>query len=179
MERIRLDFIRQHAFPGALSWSLGGLGLIVLIVVAAWAYVVSQETEAHGREVAAKLRQSAAEIEAGRPKGVRFDGQQIPEEWNRAIKVSTALNNPWGDLLGMLEAQVDRPVGLLSVEADAVRREITLFVEAKNFDEMLAFINDLKSRDFLTNVILHAHQENRQDRENPVRFRVTAGWVER
>jgi Tfp pilus assembly protein PilN len=79
----------------------------------------------------------------------------------------------------MLEAQVDRPVGLLSVEADAVRREITLFVEAKNFDEMLAFINDLKSRDFLTNVILHAHQENRQDRENPVRFRVTAGWVER
>jgi Tfp pilus assembly protein PilN len=179
MERIRLDFIRRHAFPGTLSWSLGGLGLLVLLLFSAWAYGISLKAEEHAREVAAQLRQSSAQLDAGRPKGVRFDGQQIPEEWNRAIKVSTALNNPWGELLGMLEEQVERPVGLLSVEADAVRHEITLFAEAKNFDEMLAFINMLKERDFLHSVILHAHQENRQDRENPVRFRVTAGWVDR
>jgi Tfp pilus assembly protein PilN len=179
MEQTRLDFIRKYPVPGRLSWALGGVGLLALLVAGAWAYGVSSDAEAHARDVAEQVRGLAAATEAGRPKAARFDGQQVPEEWNRAIKVSTALNNPWADLLGMLEDQVERPVALLSVEADAVRHEIILFAEAKNFDEMLSYIVYLKERDFLTNVILHAHQENRQDRENPVRFRVTASWVDR
>jgi Tfp pilus assembly protein PilN len=178
MKPMRLDFIRLHAPPGILSWTLGALGLLALLAVAAWAYFVTAEAEAHSAEVAARLRELSAEVDAGRPKVARFEGQ-VPEEWNRAIKVSTALNNPWGDLLGMLEDEVERPVAVLSLEADAVRHEINLFAEAKNFDEMLSFINYLKEREFLNNVILHAHQENKQDRENPVRFRVTASWVDR
>lgn len=178
MHAVHLDFLHHRARPGRLAWIACGIGLLALLAVGLWASLAQEGADEFGRAATLRLRTAEAAIAAKKPKGLRLDGQQVPEEWNRAMKVAKALNSPWSKLFATLEGEVERPVALLNIEADAVRQELTLFAEAKNFDEMLSFLNFLKEQSYLSNVMLHAHQINQQDRENPVRFRVTAHWTE-
>lgn len=178
MHPVHLDFLNRRARPGRTAWLCCAVGFLLFLAAGVWAWSARGAADEFSRVGTARLQAAEAAIAAKKPKGLRVDGLQVPEEWNRAMKVAKALNSPWQSLFASLEGEVERPVALLNIEADSGRQELTLFAEAKNFDEMLSFLNFLKEQSYLSNVMLHAHQINQQDRENPVRFRVTAHWTE-
>lgn len=174
MQRIHLDFAHTHRPAGAIRWLsllIGTLGLAAVISWNHWhwqARIATQEKRLHSLQVALESRQ---------PAGMRMDDAQLAGEWKRAMAVAAELNLPWEKLFATFEAEAERPVALLSLEPDVVKGELILTAEAKNFEEMLSYYRMLQQQDNLSAVVLHTHQVNQQDREKPIRFRVTAKWV--
>lgn len=177
MRAVHLDFLHPNARPGKLAWWLFGTGALVLALAAGVTLFVASDIEEETAASRDRLSKAREAIAAKKPKAMTAGGQNVPEEWNRAIKLAGVLNSPWAGMFSMLEGEIDRPVKPLSLEADAGRQELAITAEAKKLDDMLSFINFLKERDFLADVVLHSHQVNQQDNDKPVRFRVTARWV--
>ena len=174
MQRTHLDFAHAHRSAGASGWlslMIGALGLATVIILdhGYWqARIATEEQHLHALQAALESRQPAT---------IKMDDAQLAGEWNRAMAVAAELNLPWEKLFATFEAEAERPVALLSLEPDVVKGELVLTAEAKNFEEMLSYYRMLQQRDNLSAVVLHTHQVNQQDREKPIRFRVTAKWV--
>ena len=176
MRRIHLDFASARRPAGIGGWLLLLLGLVSAVSLVTWDRVHMQPINAAGER---KLRSLHAAIEMRRAALPKMDDAQLLAEWTRAITVADELNLPWEKLFATLEAEAERPVAILALDPDAGKREIVLSGEAKNFEEMLAYYRQLQQQQIFSGLELHTHQINRQDRENPIRFRVTAKWAEK
>jgi len=167
-----LDFARRRP-AGPARWGLLAFGLASLVALAAGEYAYWQPQFAANAERLHALREALA---TRHPATARIEGTQLLGEWNRAMDVAQELNLPWEKLFAVFEAEAERPVALLSFEPDVVKRELVLTGEARDFDAMLAYYRMLQQRENLAAVTLHTHQVNQQDRDKPVRFRITAQW---
>jgi Tfp pilus assembly protein PilN len=125
-----------------------------------------------------RLRDLQATLAARQPASVRGDERQLAVHWQRSARVARELAAPWARLFAVLETAADQPVALLSIEPDAVRGELVLTGEARDQEALLAYYRYLQGQAVLSAVVLQAHQVNRQDRQKPVRFRVSARWGE-
>ena len=171
MQTVFLDFTRSRrptALAGALLFALGGLALAA---VAAWNLLYWEPLASANEKALLAVRARIA-----KPAAPAIDSAQLAAEWKKALLVAEELNRPWEKLFAALEENVDRPVALLTLEPDAQKGELVLTAEAKNFAEMLGYYRLLQQKDNLRNVTLHTHQINQQDKEKPVRFRITANW---
>ena len=173
MPRIALNFAQTRQPPRAMAWFGLILGLAAVGAVFAWQQEYWQP-RLNAAEV--KLRAARTALAARQPVAQKIDDVQLAAEWNRASAVASKLNMPWEKLFATFEAEAERHVGLLSLEPDVTKGELILTAEAKNFEEMLAYYRMLQTQDNLSAVILHTHQVNQQDREKPIRFRITAKW---
>jgi Tfp pilus assembly protein PilN len=176
MDRVTLDFVARGHRPSRASWLLLAAGALVLAALAAWQQF-DRNPQLQARR--AHLRRVQTALEARRPAQSSVDDRQLAAEWARAIGVADDLNQPWEGLFHMFERQVDRPVGLLTLESDAAKHQVMLTAEAKNFNAMLAYYRYLQGQKMLRDVVLHAHKVNQQDTERPINFRITAVWVPR
>ena len=174
MRRMHLDFVSGRLPAGVSGWLLLLFGLLGTVAVVAWERLNLHPLNAADEE---RLRSLQATIEARRAAVPRMDDAQLVAEWTRAIAVADELNLPWETLFATLEAQKERPVAILSLDPDAGKRELVLTGEAKNFEEMLAYYRLLQQQGIFSGLALHTHQVNLQDREKPIRFRVTAKWA--
>ncbi len=172
MRRIDLDFV-THRRAGIAGWLILFAGIAAAGAVVAWQQL-NQAPRLAERE--ARWSELDRAIAARQPAPVRGDDKQLAADWSKAIAVAGDLNLPWEQLFATFESQKERPVALLSLEPDAVKHEIVVTAEAKNFDEMLSFYRYLQDQPIFHAVSLHAHQVNQQDREKPIRFRITAAW---
>ena len=177
MQRIHLDFVNSRRPSRWSDWSILLLGLASLVALVTWDQLYWQplaaasETRLHTYQAAIAKRQGIAI-----PK---IEDAQLIGEWSRAIRVANELNLPWDRLFTTFEAEANRPVAVLSLEPDAVKHECVITGEAKNFEEMLAYYRLLQQKEIFSDLALHTHQINRQDRENPIRFRITAKWMDK
>lgn len=174
MQPTYLDFANDRRPAGAGRWLFLLLGIVALAAVISWDRLYWQPLLVAGELRLHSLQKAA---DARRPAALKIDDKQLAAEWNRAIVVAGELNLPWEKLFATFEAEAERPVALLSLEPDVVKRELVLTAEAKNFEEMLAYYRMLQRQENLSAVVLHTHQINQQDREKPVRFRITAKWA--
>jgi hypothetical protein len=69
-------------------------------------------------------------------------------------------------------------VTLLGIEPDGEKREVHITAEAKNFDEVLAYVKALQAVSILQNPYIVNHQIQIQDPQRPVRFLVSAKWLD-
>jgi Tfp pilus assembly protein PilN len=174
MQKMNLDFARQRRLAGPAGWLLLTVGAVCVTALVVWVQV-DRQPRLGEREAA--LRKLQATLTARQPAAVKMDDKQLADEWLRAMRVAGDLSLPWEKLFGILEANAGRPVALLTLEPDAVKHEIALTAEAKNFDEMLGYYRVLQQQDMFAGVALQTHQVNQQDREKPIRFRITAKWA--
>lgn len=172
-QSLHLDFHRPRRAAAAPGWLLLGAGLLVLGGLLAWHVLRLAPGLAAGE---ARLRDLQATLAARQPASVRGDERQLAVHWQRSARVARELAAPWDRLFGVLEAAADRPVALLSIEPDAVRGELVLTGEARDQAALLDYYRYLQGQSVLSAVVLQAHQVNRQDRQKPVRFRVSARW---
>ena len=173
MEHVHLDFALPRRPATAAGWLALLCGLVGAVAVVAWDQTYWQPLNAAG---AARLRLLQA---AARQTAIpRLDDARLQVEWSRARTVAEELNLPWEALFSTFEAEAAQPVALLSLEPDAGKHELVLTGEARNTAAMLAYFRSLQQQKIFSGLALHTHQVNRQDRENPIRFRVTAHWGE-
>lgn len=179
MRTVHLDLLRPRRAPGIPGGIAFLTGLAALLAAVSWDYTATVAADARRTAMERKLKESRQAIAARKPAALRMESAQVSEEWNKAMRVSANLNSPWSELFETLEREVGRPVGVLTLDTDAGNRKFALSGEAKDLDEMLAYLRFLQGCGQLSDVVLDTHRINQQDREKPVRFRITAHWVEK
>ncbi|MFY9328347.1 MAG: hypothetical protein WAO76_10065 [Georgfuchsia sp.] len=173
---MHLDFVAKRRPAGPAGWLLLLFGVLGAAVLITWDMAHLQPINAAREQ---KLRTLQAAIEGRRAAVPKMDDAQLLAEWTRAMAVADELNLPWETLFTTLEAAAEQPVAILSLEPDAVKHELVLGGEARNLEAMLAYYRRLQQQPIFSGLELHTHQINRQDRENPIRFRITAKWAEK
>jgi Tfp pilus assembly protein PilN len=86
------------------------------------------------------------------------------------------LNLPWRDLHDAVRAATPANVALLSLEPDAKRRTLRIGAEARNSDDMLAYVGKMQAQDWFSSVVLTRHEIAEQDPNRPIRFQISAQW---
>lgn len=105
--------------------------------------------------------------------------RQVDQEIKRARRLLRELSMPWDDMFASVESVNMRHVGLLGVETDIDRRVVKIDAEAKSIEAMLEYVRAMEARPTLADVYLHSHQIQLQDPQRPVRFVLTARWLNR
>jgi hypothetical protein len=167
LARLELDFspTRRNA---PMGWLLLGVGLIAATIAGV------QFRSAHAERL-----ESANSLTAitGKPASGRDSAGPAPDP--RATKaaavVARDLQVPWAEMLAALETVQAKDVALLGVEPSASRHNIRITAETKTLDDMLNYVDALRSDSF-PDVSLSSHQVEPQTPGNPVRFVVQARW---
>lgn len=171
---LTLDFRRNERPHG---WINGAL-LVAGVLAAGYAGWSAWQFSADGRSLDARLASLSKKPQQKAAPIAGVEAQQFERESRVLANVAIELNTPWNPLFRALEAAPQK-IALLSIEPDAHKRELILTGEAKDFKEMLDYVRYLQGQAMLSGIALQTHQINQQDRDKPVRFRITAGWTVR
>lgn len=173
MYPLTLDFRREGRPYGWINAALLALGLAAAAAAGSYAWQLAADVKA--REDVLAQRQAKLKVNNGRHLAAA-EQAALAREIDRANRVAAQLNLPWELLFSVLEAN-EHDVALLSVEPEVRKREVVIAGEARNFEEMLAYVRYLQAQPVFSGIALQTHQINQQDRDKPVRFKLTAGWV--
>lgn len=178
MKPMRIDFAapgwrralyRLH--PAALL--AGAAGVAMLLAGASVGWQASQQQAARDDALRAQQRKQAAAVHAP----VRQPETAIPEA--QALAVNNAvlqLNLPWRQLQDAIAGANTPAVALLALDPDPLKQSLKITAEAKNADDMVAYIEQLKQQEFFTGAALLRHETNDQDPNRPLRFQVDVQW---
>jgi Tfp pilus assembly protein PilN len=147
---------------------------VVLLGVALWqsGQIVAERTRA-----LAGLRALEAErVHADTPPPSAKPDQRQLALARTTRQVTANLNTPWSGLLTALGSSARKDVALLAVEPSAAKRSVRLTAEARDDDEMIAYLATLQSDPRLKAVFLASHQVQTQAPGTPVRFQIQALW---
>lgn len=86
------------------------------------------------------------------------------------------LNLPWRDLVEAVRAATPGNVALLALEPDAKRRTLRITAEAKNSDDMLAYLARMEEQGWFASSALVRHEIAEQEPNRPLRFQISAQW---
>ncbi len=170
---MHLDFLHPHRRTNRSGWVLLALGLLAVSAVLAWRWL---ELDPRLQAAQAQLQRAQASLSANEPVLQKLSDEQLNSDWSQAVGIAQQLGTPWEALFAELEAGADHGVALLSLEPDAQRHELLLNGEARDYAALVDYYRYLQSQPMLTSVALQTHQMNRQDRDKPIRFRITAHW---
>lgn len=174
MRALTLDFRRNELPHGWINVAL----LVAGIAAAGLAGWSAWRISADGRALDARLASLSNKPDRKSTQRAGADAQQFDRESRVLANVAVELNTPWNPLFRALE-EAPQKIALLSIEPDAHKRELILTGEAKDFKEMLDYVRYLQGQTMLSGISLQTHQINQQDRDKPVRFRITAVWTTR
>jgi len=173
MANLHLDFVYPRRPTAAAGWLVLAAGMLALVAVLVWNLGFVAPGAAAAETESARLRQ---ELAAREPVALQLKGGEVAVEWQKALAINQRLGAPWQKLFAVLESYVDEPVALLSIDPDLTKRDLVLTGEARNLEALLDYIRFLKRQSLLSEVTLLSHQINKQDRDRPVRFRISATW---
>ena len=101
----------------------------------------------------------------------------ITEAQANAVNAAIAqLNLPWNTVFDAVEAATPQTIALLSLEPDARRNVVKGIAEAKDSENMVLYIEQLKKQVFFSNVFITMHDINQLDPNKPMRFQFEAYW---
>jgi Tfp pilus assembly protein PilN len=180
MKELRIDFapttprsVLYRTRPW--TWLLAAAGLALCIGAAMSAAALLEQREAQrlaASKLQASLHQRTAAKPAAKPTTIS-EAQQIAV--NHAI---AQLNLPWRDMLDAVESATPKTIALLALEPDAKRSVLRVTAEAKNSDDMLDYVEEMKRQSFLDDVLLVRHEINDKDANRPLRFQLELHWRE-
>jgi hypothetical protein len=75
-----------------------------------------------------------------------------------------------------VQAATPATIALLALEPDARKSSVRITAEAKNSDDMIAYVEALQRVEWFTTVLLARHEINEQDANRPIRFQIDAQW---
>jgi Tfp pilus assembly protein PilN len=177
MRALHLDFLHPTGPRLQLGVALLALGVAAAVLVA-WRFLALGsdlgELEARLADVKRLERR-----ELPRMRLTAGDQKLLAQEVGRANAVLASLTLPWDAMFGELESAANANVGLLAIQPDASGRQVRLAGEARNFEELLAYVARLESTTGFANVLLATHELKPGGAERSVAFTLTADWVGR
>jgi len=196
MRKMRIDFAAPgwrralyRAHPAALAGC--ALGLALCAGAAAYGYQMAQqqraraeqlgELERQQRRQAQQLQQNQQKQRQGQQGGAALAAKvQMPEAQSKAINAAVLqLNLPWRDMQEAVGEATPASIALLALEPEPNKQVLKISAEAKNPDDMIAYIEQLKQQEFFVSAALVRHEINELDPNRPVRFQVEAQWSAR
>ncbi len=168
IEPMRLDFQTPARSGGPVGFAILVLGCLALLALALQFRAASLQREGLELKLEALQATHRAGIDAGA-------GQNAED----AAPVVTMLGAPWALLLQELESashdEADS-VAVLAVEPDREKGRIRITAEARNLDTALAYVQRLQKSRALKYPMLDSHEIRVEDRDQPVRFQLSADW---
>ncbi|SFV14631.1 hypothetical protein [Pseudoduganella namucuonensis] len=181
MRKMRIDFAPRgwrrtlyRVHPAALAGC--ALGLALCVGAALSAYGMLEQRRAHELRLRQLNRQQASQ-QAQAPAAAKV---AIPESQARAVNAAVLqLNLPWRELQEAVGEGTPANIALLALEPDPRKQVLKISAEAKNADDMIAYIEQLKEQEFFSGAALVRHEIYEADANRPLRFQVEAQWVAR
>lgn len=179
MKRTHIDFaprsLRRTLFrmPPRLAGLLVATAVLCFVLLA---QVVKYQEE---REELDALRAAiAARAQAARPLPVTAAPKfAVSEAQAQAVNDAVMqLNLPWRDLVEAVRAATPANIALLALEPDAKRRTLRITAEARNSDDMLAYVASMEEQGWFASSALVRHEIAEQEPNRPLRFQVSAQW---
>ncbi len=179
MKKVRIDFAPPslartwHRAPrGTWSVLIAALALAGPLASTVAQYRGLQRVEA---ERTAQVAQAQARAVARAP--VAAPARTVPPAQAGAVNASVQqLNLPWRGLHDAVQAATPATIALLALEPDARKSSVRITAEAKNSDDMIAYVEALQRVEWFTTVLLARHEINEQDANRPIRFQIDAQW---
>lgn len=178
MKPMQIDFstpgwraVLYRTHPAMLAAGL--LGAVLLLAGAATGMQAAQQQAAREEGLRAQQRKlaAAARVPERKPETA------IPEA--QAVAVNAAilqLNLPWRQLQDAIAAANAPTVALLALDPDPRKQTLKITAEAKNSDDMVGYIEQLKQQEFFSGAALLRHETNDQDPNRPLRFQMEVQW---
>lgn len=165
-----LDFARTRPRRPVWAW------LLLLAGVAAVAWTGQAYDRAmHARDEAQARVDRLARVRPVQP--VRPAPDRVADAARTAQAAAMRqLGLPWGELFTTL--QVTRPahIGLLGLEADGRRGQLTLTAEARDYPAMIDYYRRLQTTAGLADITLTQHGVREDGKAEPVRFVLRGRW---
>ena len=178
MKRTRIDFappgLRRTLFraPPRLVFFLPAVLAVCVPAVFMTQRYLEQEQELKDLQAALAVRSAPPPVVVAAAPKVALAPAQVSAV-NAAV---LQLNLPWRDLAAALGDATPASIALLALEPDARRRTLRISAEAKNSDDMLAYVARLQAEDWFTSVVLMRHEVMQEDPNRPLRFQVSVQW---
>lgn len=164
----QMDFLDLRPRPwGGVVLALGA-GAALL-----WAATSSWHVEQSNRSETALLNQRAARLAPPPPRKLT-EAERL--RVTQVQSVAAELRAPWSDLLASFEQHGGADVALLKLEPDARAGVVRVAGQARNTQALFDYLQALEADPRLTQVLLTAHQAERDTPGQPLRFTVQAGW---
>ena len=172
MQRLQLDYTRR---PGGARWL--GIGLLA---VAALAGAKQADVFLTAKREVAQLETRLVRLESrDRPAARAALPESTVREIRRANDVIEQIALPWDRLFRAVESAAGEKVGLLGIAPDRKSGTVEVGGEASDLNAMFDYVKRLQRQPFLTRVYLLSHKLNDQDPQHPIRFTVSASWLEK
>ncbi|MBI2319913.1 MAG: PilN domain-containing protein [Betaproteobacteria bacterium] len=174
MSRLSLDFANAQR---PLASPRLGLGLALLAAgaialgVAAWEY---REQTLANASLQERRDQLAERVERRRP--AALISPEIAAQAEQAGAAYAQLRAPWEEVFHALEAARGAEIALLSLSADAGKREIALSGEARDFAALSAFADTLSASPPFRKATLANHKFSDGAAPIVVKFDLALGW---
>ncbi|HEX9452191.1 MAG TPA: PilN domain-containing protein [Burkholderiales bacterium] len=172
MHRLQLDYISR---PGSARWL--GIGLLA---IAALAGAKQADIFVTAKREISQLEARLSRLESrDRPAAKAALPESTIREIRRANDVIEQIALPWDRLFRAVESAAGEKVGLLGITPDQKSGTVEVGGEAADLNAMFDYVKRLQRQPSLTRVYLLNHKLNDQDPQHPIRFTVTASWLEK
>jgi len=175
MKPVQLDFARPSLARAV--WRAGpalrvALAAAVLLCLgAAWSgFGLLQQQHQRQEQIAEAARRHRPPPPP--PAAAPVDAAQV----TAVNAVVTQLNLPWRDLQAAVAAAAGPNVGLLALEPDVRKRVLRIRAEARNSDDMIAYVERLQQQPLFAAVLLRRHDLTEPEGGDPLRFELDATW---
>jgi len=159
----------HRVHPGVLA--AGAAGLLLCVAAGTLALQNAKDKEAREQQLSAVRQKAAAAAPA------RLPEVTIPEAQASAVNTAVLqLNLPWRAMQDAVAAATPPTIALVALEPDARKQVLKITAEARNADDMVAYIEQLKQEEFFTGAGLVRHEINAGDPNRPIRFQIEAQW---
>lgn len=179
MKRTNIDFAPRTLRRALFRVPPRFAGLLVPTACLCFVLVSQLLTYQEEREGLEALQAAiAARSQAARPLPVAAQPTfTVSEAQAQAVNDAVMqLNLPWRDLVEAVRAATPGNVALLALEPDAKRGTLRITAEAKNSDDMLAYVAKMEEQGWFGAVALVRHEIAEQEPNRPLRFQVSAQW---
>lgn len=179
MKRTNIDFAPRTLQRALFRVPPRFAGFLFPVVVLCFVLVSQVRQYQEEREGLEALQAAiAARSQAARPLPVAAQPKfAVSEAQAQAVNDAVMqLNLPWRDLVEAVRAATPGNVALLALEPDAKRRTLRITAEAKNSDDMLAYVAKMEEQGWFASSALVRHEIAEQEPNRPLRFQVSAQW---
>ena len=172
MQHLQLDYVPRSA---RARWF--GIGLLAIAVLAG---AKQADAFATARREVTQLQMRLERLESrDRPTAKAALPESTIKEIRRANDVIEQISLPWDRLFRAVESAAGEKVGLLGITPDQKSGTVEVDGEAADLNAMFDYVKRLQHQPSLTRVYLLNQKLNDQDPQHPIRFTVTASWLEK
>lgn len=174
MRELELDYQRS---PGKITrWGTVICAVAVIFLLPVMYQYVQMKRESQALEAKVLQFESKVALRATNVT-VRRDNRSLASEVKQANHVLMMLGLRWDSVFGAVAAAHREGISLLSFAPEPDKGTVKISAEAKSFSMMLDYVQRLEEQPALEAVFLQSHNMQNDTPQKPVRFVVTADWL--